>query len=473
MSKRENVLLIYTDQHKYDALSLYGKVKGLSPNIDKLAEEGLLFKNAYTPSPVCGPARASLFTGEFCGDNGVVFNWRPFREGVVTLPEKLAASGYETFLCGKLHFIPHSYHFGFKERHLNDAPYSVYSEDAKYSKYIDWLKEDYYTDTNVVKLFDDDELAIENGDMHRFIMGSNFRTFEQHDIPWTAERAVEFIDHYDSEQPFFMNVSFFGPHQPYEAPEPYSSYEGEIAMADNHTVDMKGNPVFDKVCSDFANRLKDITDEEHEQFIRAYYGQIQMIDRYIGDIIEALENKNLYEDTTIIFTADHGDYLGSYGLYFKGQMYDACAKVPFIIKPSGITEGRSVDDTINSMDLYATVMELAGLKNDSNSSKSLVPYMSDEDYEGSDETMSVIFISGCTHTMIRKGDLKLMKTLDGEEELYEMYDLNDDPNETLNLWSSTALEDFDRGRRIQVNQMKNKLDGFTYHQYEQCLVSMS
>ena len=123
---KKNILLILTDQHKYDALSLYGQIPGLTPNLDSLAAEGVNFTNTYSPCPVCGPARASIFTGVFPGDHGVIENWRPFRPNITVLPEMLEKIGYKTFLSGKLHFTPHKKPFGFTEKHLNDAPYSVY-----------------------------------------------------------------------------------------------------------------------------------------------------------------------------------------------------------------------------------------------------------------------------------------------------------------------------------------------------------
>lgn len=467
--KRPNILLIYTDQHRADALSCAGGYPGLTPNIDRLAGDGVRFTNAYAPSPVCGPARASLFTGRFCGDNGVILNWRPFKEGMVTLPEKLQGAGYRTFLSGKLHFMPHAKAFGFDVKHLNDAPYSVYSEDAKHSAYIDFLKAQHFQTEDVVGLFDADELAIENDDMARFILGSGFRTQAQHDIPWTADRAMDFIDNEPHEAPFFMNVSFFGPHQPYEAPAPYDRYDGPVTLPTNLYADMTGHPVFMKLCTHFKDKLAGLSEGDHLRFIRSYLGQVQMIDAYIGQIIERLKVKGLYEDTLIMVTSDHGDYLGAYGLYFKGQMYDPSAKVPFIVKPAGAHACGEVSDVISAMDLYGTLLEAAGVENDSRDARSLMPYMTNIAYQGPDEARSVIFGEGYIHTMLRCGPLKLMKVMAGEEALYELYDLTADADEVRDLWPEVLAAGGSMSLKAEVEGMKRRLDIFTNQQYSAAL----
>ena len=139
--KKPNILWIMTDQHKFSAMSSMCNIKGLTPALDKLAHAGYLFENAYTPSPVCGPARACVKTGCFPARTGVVDNWLPFSEGVKFLPQMLKDAGYETGMTGKLHFYPAEADYGFEKVWLSDAPYSVYADDDKYSAYIKWLRE--------------------------------------------------------------------------------------------------------------------------------------------------------------------------------------------------------------------------------------------------------------------------------------------------------------------------------------------
>lgn len=457
----KNIMVIITDQHKFDALSLLGNIPNLTPNIDSIAKDGIAFSNAYTPSPVCGPARACLFTGTYCGENGVVRNWTEFKEGTKVLSEILQENGYLTFLSGKLHFMPHVKNFGFGVKHLNDAPYSVYSDDAKYSKYVEFLEKHYYKDEDVVKMFDEDELAIDNGDMKRFILGSGFRNEEQHDIPWTTQNVLDFIEEYDGKQPFFINASYFGPHQPYLPPEPYDKMFQNIELPLNFATDMSDKPIFNKMCMDMLKKLKSsLKDDDYKKILQAYYGQVKMIDDYIGKILVALKSKNLYDETTIIFTSDHGDYLGSYGMFFKGQMYDACCKVPFIIKPSGNSKNRVCEAVINSMDLYSTVLDVAGIEEHSEYSNSLVAFCEDESYKGKDLTYSVIEQNKNIHTMCRKGKYKLMKLIGNEDlpvELYELYNLELDKNETKNIWDKMRYEQ-------EILEIKEKLDTFSEKQ---------
>lgn len=456
----KNIILIITDQHKHDALSLWGKIPNLTPNIDRIAEDGITFSNAYTPSPVCGPARASLFTGQYGGGHGVVRNWLEFKENTKVLPERLQDNGYLTFLSGKLHFMPHEKEFGFTVKHLNDAPYSVYSDDAKHSKYVDFLHENYYKDEDVVQRFNEDELAINDGQMKRFMLGSGFRKEKEHDIPWTSQNVIDFLEDYDGKKPFFLNASYFGPHHPYLAPEPYDKMFQDIELPANFDADMSDKPIFNQLCKGMQDKIQnDLDPDDYKRMIQAYYGQVKMIDDYIGHILKILKSKDLYDDTTIIFTSDHGDYLGSYGLFFKGEMYDASSKVPFIMKPAGNAKKRVCDSVINSMDLYATILEIAGLDNDSQYSNSLMKFFKDHTYKGEGITYSVIEHDYKVHTMCRTAKYKLMKLTCDKGSDYELYDLERDIYETDNIWEQMR-------ENKEILEIKEGLDEFSQDQYE-------
>ena len=184
--------------------------------------------------------------------------------------------------------------------------------------------------------------------MRRFILGSDFRSEVEHDIPWNGKNAINFIENHNIDDPFFMYVSYFGPHQPYAAPTPYNDEFKDVILPENFSAEMDDSPIFDALCRSMKDKIKVSlkSDEDYKQMIQAYYGQLKMIDNSIGEIISKLKDKNLYDDTAIIFTSDHGDYLGSYGLFFKGQMYDASSKVPFIIKAPSSKTSYSVTEPI-------------------------------------------------------------------------------------------------------------------------------
>ena len=145
---KPNIVLIMCDQFRFDRLGAMGDTIIQTPNLDALSREGFLFKNAYCPSPVCTPSRASVKTGLFPPGNGMVTNWVPFKKKVAgttdindyLLPERLRIQGYHTGMAGKLHFVPPEDKFGFDFKSLNDAPYSVYANDDKHSDYIKYIR---------------------------------------------------------------------------------------------------------------------------------------------------------------------------------------------------------------------------------------------------------------------------------------------------------------------------------------------
>ncbi len=465
---KKNILWIMTDQHKATALSCLGKIKNMTPNIDALANDGVLFTDAYTPSPVCGPARASVKSGLFPAETGAVLNWVDFKPNLKFLPEILRENGYETGLVGKLHFFPPDKDYGFDYCQLSDAPYSVYADDDKYSKYIDWLRKEYYNSKGIdpVELFDIDEAAYDD-DLKKFTMGSCFRTTEQHETAWTTERSIEFLKGRNKEKPFFLYTSYFGPHQPYGPPEEYYSWisPDEIELDESYYTDFKKNaPVFELDTRKHYNHYNSsLSEQDVKELIAAYYGQLKMIDDYIGKLITHLKEEGLYENTIIVFTSDHGDHLGEHGLFFKGQMYDSCAKVPLIIKDScGKRKGERDSSVVNTLHLFATLLDYAQCDSSINRhhSISMKPLMESANCEWDNSTYSVIGANkNSLLCMLRQDDLKLIRLATGENEaVYEMYNPKEDPKEINDIWPNVKFE--------QVPQaMKTKLDNWFKEQY--------
>ena len=447
-----NILMIMTDQHRFDRLSCMGDPLLRTPNIDSIAEAGVLFSNAYTPSPVCSPARAAIKSGMYPPGCGVVTNWVPFKEGTELLTHRLQQNGYTTAVCGKLHFVPHRGAFGFDHKRMNDAPYSIYADDDRYSDYIAWLRNSTCRDSDVdpVQLFDEDERAFKSGDWYRFIMGSAFRKEQEHDIPWVVDESIRFLTTREKERPFFLFTGFFGPHQPFAPPEPWNSmYDPEsIQLPPQFDAEMRNNPIFQKTCAQMAERFKALwTPEIYREMIAAYYGQVAMIDHYVGKLFHRLKTEGLWDSTLIVFVSDHGDHNGAYGLFFKGQMYDSCCKVPLLIKPPHFHSGGVVrDEVVNTLDLYGTLLDTAGdvsWQQPHIEARSLMPLLSGpERIPWSNETFSIIGSEpGRNLTMLRRDDLKLVRLACGDDEpLYELYDMNDSIVEVRNVFDDPRYE---------------------------------
>jgi len=453
---KPNILLIMTDQHRFDRLGCIGDPALETPNIDSIARSGVLFRNAYTPSPVCSPARAAIQSGMYPPGCGVVGNWVPFKEGIELMTHRLQRRGYSTAICGKLHFVPHEERFGFDHRRMNDAPYSIYADDDRYSDYIAWLRERWQGKVDPVAHFDEDESAFQRDDWRRFILGSNFRQEHEHDIPWVVDESLQFLRQHDRERPFFLFTSFFGPHQPFAVPAPWDTMvaPAEVRLPAQYNASMVDAPIFQAQCAQRATQFRRAWDEQgYRELIAAYYGQVAMIDHYVGRLLDYLQQEALWDDTLVLFVSDHGDYNGAYGLFFKGQMYDSCCKVPLLVKPPGFSRGGLVrDEVVNTLDLYGTILDAAGdadWRQPHIEARSLMPLL---EQTGStaweNRTFSIIGSDPRANlTMLRRDDLKLMRLAQSrasggqDTPLYELYDMTDEVIETRNVFDDPRYDD--------------------------------
>lgn len=461
---KPNILMIMTDQHRFDRLSCTGDPVLRTPNVDRIAQAGVLFSNAYTPSPVCAPARAAIKSGLYPPGCGVVANWVPFRKGIELMTHRLRQQGYTTAICGKLHFVPHQGRFGFDYKRMNDAPYSIYANDDKYSDYIAWLRGTAYSDRDIdpVERFDEDEGAFKCGDWYQFVMGSNFREEDEHDIPWVVNESVRFLRMRDKEKPFFLLTSFFGPHQPFEPPAPWDSmYDpGDIQLPSQFDAEMEDNPIFQRKCAPRRKQFKGLWDREtYREIIAAYYGQIAMIDHYVGELLDHLHEGNLWDNTLVIFVSDHGDHNGAYGLFFKGQMYDSCCKVPLLIKPPyAASKGTVRDEIVSTLDLYGTILDIAGdtkWQRSQIESRSLMPLLNgSENAIWKDRTFSIIGTEPNRNlTMLRSDDLKLIRLARGDDEaIYELYDMNDEITEVRNVFGDPEYQDSETRLKAELDE---------------------
>lgn len=456
MATPPNIVMIMTDQQRFDALSCVSDGLPDTPHLDGLAREGVRFDNAYAPSPVCAPARAAIKSGLYPPGCGVVGNWVPFHRDVPLLTHRLRAQGYETALVGKLHFVPHLGRFGFDWRALHDAPYSVYADDEVFSDYVRWLRERWAArgKGDPVALFDADEDAFKDEDWYRFIMGSGFRTEEEHETAWCTRQAERYLDERDPAKPFFLFLSYFGPHQPFLPPEPWASLvrPQAVRLPPQFDVSMDAHPVFAASCGPRAQRFRELfSRERYQRMVAAYYGQMSMIDQAIGQFLARLKRDGLWDNTVVIFCSDHGDRNGAYGLFFKGEMYDSCCKVPLIVRAPGAPAGRVDQHVLNTLDLYGTILDYAGdadWRQPGIEARSLAPLLAGPGAahsEGWDNaTYSIIGEDPLRNlTMLRRDHLKLIRLARGPEEaLYELYETREaspgSPAETHNVYTDPA-----------------------------------
>lgn len=351
--KRQNVLVLYTDQQRWDTLGVNGNKTIKTPNLDMLAKDGANFNNCYCQNPVCMPSRISMMTGSYCSYLGILEMATNVPEDAITIQKILKNYGYYNGLIGKIHYLPHSNRnhkelhplYDFNHMELSDEP-GCY-EDA----YFSWVKRKNPEAIDLISCGLPPHAEIWNEAMQvadnvkhpekRTYKGfSEFRTDENlTHTAFVGEQTIEFIKS-NSNRPFFCFSGFYSPHSPLIAPRKYLDMYEEDLMPMSHCDNTDQNVV--------------------KQSTKGYYAVITEVDYWVGQIIEELKKQNLYDDTIIIFTSDHGEWLGEHDKYGKGYWGpDVVSRVPLIIR-GGPNKG-TLSDIVECVDIVPTILNLIGI----------------------------------------------------------------------------------------------------------------
>ncbi len=440
--KREqaNILLIMTDQQRYDSLGCYGCKAVNTPNLDRLASEGVLFENCVVANPICTPSRASMWTGKDLPGHGVYRLYDNLHEDEVLFPVHLQKSGYRTGLFGKMHVS--SMDKEAQVRHPNDG-FDVYEwcneassrMGSEFHGYRKWLEEK------------NPELCAR---MIREGRGVKNVPQELHLTHWAAERTINFIEN-SGEQPWFACMSVFDPHNPYDRgpqkymdkikveniPAPLSSDLGRKPEA--HLRESHGGYM-----GDFQN----FTEQDIIDMRRGYYSTLELLDDEVGRVFEHLEKNGQFDNTLIIFTSDHGDMLGDHQLMAKGAFfYDPCIKVPLIMRwPGKLQAGSRISAPVQNYDIASTVLNVAGLEADydliraANGDQTALRNYVFCRYRNTGVCSGKCYWEPEIHaTMIRNERWKLCYYHSSDEG--ELYDMRNDPDEKDNLWNNAKYSD--------------------------------
>lgn len=334
---KKNVICILCDQLRTDFLSCYNPNSPVhTPNIDALTTDGILFKHAITASPVCAPGRACMMTGRYVSDHNVWTNDVPFRDNMDYLPSRMAENGYMCGAFGKLHHFPKKDTKGFHESWQMEE--NRLKEDDDYFQYLKALHPD------IEDIFNIDE-------NHQFKFSP-----EEYYESQIASRAIQFIDQHKDSNPFFTWISFQGPHTPMDPPE----FEYEV-----QTVAEPIAPDYNPVCEVplyRKSRHNLLNQKEIASYRLDYAKMVEFIDSKIGEIISYLKENNLYENTVILFSTDHGDLCGDYNMRQKGPfLYQAQLEVPMIIaNHPNLPKGTRSSMLTSNLDIGSTFLSVAG-----------------------------------------------------------------------------------------------------------------
>jgi arylsulfatase len=466
-SERPNILVLMTDQQRYDSLGCYDAEFAHTPNLDRLASEGVLFERCYVNNPICTPSRASMFTGKHLPGHGVYRLYDNLPKDEVLFPEHLQGLGYTTALFGKLHVS--SIETESYERHPHDG-FDVYEPclegclrmDAPYQAYADWLEGT-----------DPDFCARLKSEGRKLLHPPR----ERHMTYWAAERTIDFLRQRASadDGPFFCMMSIFEPHNPYEH---YPKEMGELVDAEAipapQQVDPEALPeppgVENERNRSHLGGIDSLSDADVRKMRHGYHSAVAYSDAEFGRVLEALADAGLAENTLVIFTSDHGDMLGDRRLLVKGAFfYEANVHVPLIMRwPAGFEGNKRAPALVQLHDLAATVLNVAGMEPDKRAeimpdAADLLPVASGDAKRVRDEAICCYRNSGIAHggvywdppvnaTMLRDERYKLNIWHDSDATADrpggELYDMAEDPEETRNLWSDTAMQ----GVRLEMTQ---------------------
>jgi arylsulfatase len=447
---KPNILWICTDQQRFDTLGCYGNPYVHTPNLDRLAAQGVLFEQAYCQSPVCTPSRASFLTGRYprttrCRINGQAI---PVDEKLVS--KLLAEGGYTCGLSGKLHLSPahpsvsptteRRIDDGFSEFHWSHHPEPDWPTD----EYHHWLR-------GLGKKYKVRRLK---GSKHVEI-GMDA---EYGQTAWCAERAIRFMEaNAKFERPWMFLVDIFDPHHPFDPPQAcldrYLEVLGDIPLPAYVPGELDDKPHYQRgqhagKKGSFA--YPSMSKKEHRLLRAAYWAMVDAIDLQVGRMLKALKRTGQLDHTLVIFMSDHGELLGDHGMYLKGPFfYDVSVRAPLIVSmPGTIKGGRQMSTFVELVDLAPTLLEAAGLPPYPgmqgrsiwqllSAGKSSMDHRDDVYCEHYDVSLKP-GRDTAQATMVRTREHKLV-VFHGEE-TGELYDLSQDPGEHDNKWANPAYE---------------------------------
>jgi len=426
--QRPNILMIHTDQQRWDALGVCDNPHIQTPNLDRLAAGGVLFDHAIAQNPVCMPSRISLLTGRYCSALRITHMGVPVPEDTVTLPVILGRYGYQNALIGKLHFLPHANRdhrevhpaYGFHHMELSDEP-GCY-DDAYYA----WVRRTAPEELDHVSLGLPpltrrwhETMGVRDGIKHPKVRqpyaGLPFRSRD--DLTHSAfvgQQTVQHIEQRDG-RPFFCFAGFYSPHSPWVAPQRFLDLYDEANMPLPHYPPELSAKRPDDKCSD----------EELRSVTRGYYAMVSEVDFWVGKILDALATNGLADSTIVVFTSDHGEWLGEHFRYGKGHWGpDVVSRVPLIVsvpEALGGAPGRRVTDIVECVDVVPTLLRLAGIPVPPDVQGDLLPVqVSNETCEG--DGLGLTEQHGWRS--LRMPGYRYVAEADGRERLY---DLSADP----------------------------------------------
>lgn len=454
MQEKPNILWICTDQQRYDTISALGYPHLMTPNLDRLVENGVAFERTYCQSPICTPSRASFLTGMYPSSVQVNRNGNPtFPDFPPLITKTLADNGYTCGLIGKLHLT--SAYQRIEARADDGYSYWQYSHAPR----DDWEQGHDYADW----------VRSKGADLSELITKVEGVPANLHQTTWCSEKTIEFIQQ-NQDKPWLASVNIYDPHPPFNPPQQYRdlfdphqikpplfresdlkqqeklreiAFQSEGRHLDN--LDIK-SPILPQSAQPNLVEADTSGDRDAKTLIAAYYAMIKLIDDQIGRIITTLEETNQLDNTIILFMSDHGETLGDHGLIQKGcRFYEGLVRVPMIWSWSGnFAENLQSSALVELTDIVPTLLDIIGLDIPNYMiGQSLLPILTGEEspkthrqYVRCEYIDALDLPDDSYATMYYDGRYKL--SIYHSHNMGELYDLHEDPNEFQDLWDSPS-----------------------------------
>jgi arylsulfatase len=480
-----NIVVILSDQHRADAWDADGSGQYATPNLRRLAERGTHFTRAWAQSPVCQPSRASLITGQYPSDHGLVRNFDgDFDSAWPTFMKSLQSVGYRTANIGKTHYL------GSKELEAADGPVNaadwasdienfgfddvieefdqhVHTSPGFRSPYLDHLEERGLRDRYLEMI----ESVMPFTDAHWKGIASALPEGTDH-TDFVTDASVSWIEDAPSDAPFFLQISYVQPHSPLISTTRWRDhYSGKVPQRWRGDPAQGSTAPWEEHLADLRRRSQtgSLTDADYLSAEESYRGMISMIDDGIGRLLQALEQRGFTGDTWIIYTSDHGEMMGEHGLMGKACFYRGAVEVPLIVcpPPAEASRVRKWDSVVQLVDVSATVVDIAGAPelagSRGSSLRGIVNGFSPS--ESGSFAVSEIGSNGGDGSLFRAlTDGTSRVTLDlSRDEPCEVFDLSADPREEFNLLGTrdgTRLIDelLDRARHLELEPFSGHCD---------------
>jgi len=436
--RKPNILWIISDQHNANCFSFSGRnVK--TPNLDTLAEKGVVFTHAYCNTPICGPSRISFITGQYPRTHRHLGNFIHIypERNPYTISSLARKNGYQTAIIGKAHMI----------KEWND-------EGFEYIRYCDLCDADlndplsnhyfkYLYENGIADLYDQGVLPDDHPGRKTQAFISKIPHKHSLEV-WTSNETIKFLKNRDKERPFFVQMSFERPHAPLapslEKANMYKPEDVDLpeSIADLFKYRFSSKPSFQREHVEKKGDYPYVPEDEKElkSILAKYYTLITIIDEEIGRVILYLEKEGELKNTVIIYTADHGDFAGEHGLIHKNLgIYESIHRIPLIVYYPGCPSGKKIEEIIESVDLYPFLCELMGIEvPECIEGKSLLPIIE----RGGEGKEMAICEWAWIHPLsmiyaVRTKDFRLVYY--GERKEGELYDHRNDSDELFNLYN--------------------------------------